>query len=166
MLIKDAARNDARSVLMEHWDSDTFPVEPVAIAQKLGAKVFLADMDESGMIIQKDGGPVEIFLSHHESPLRRRFTCAHEIGHLVDRQRRRDTDYSFVDRRSGRADNAFEWYADHFAANLLMPQDEVERLQDLEYPLEQMADHFGVSHSAMRVRLRLLNQDVNARQPA
>lgn len=157
VLIKDLARKEATDVLDKHWRG-TFPVDVFAVAQSLGADVFTADIadDLSGFITRKDGGQVEIYLNRYESPLRQRFTCAHELGHLVDRRNRKDDDYSFISKRHGRADNAFEWYADHFAANLLMPQSEVERLEDLRWNTTEMAERFGVSIGAMEVRRRHL----------
>jgi Zn-dependent peptidase ImmA (M78 family) len=78
---------------------------------------------------------------------------AHEIGHYVKRSAGPE-DYEYVDRRdtlSSRGSDPDEVYANAFAANLLMPKDEVERFKS-RTPLE-LAHYFGVSPEAMSYRL-------------
>lgn len=158
MLIKDKAQKEAELVRRKYWDG-TYPVDPIAIARKMKVSSYLSqEMDDiSGMIIKHDGKPAEIFLNDFESKARQRFTCAHEVGHLVERHSSGDDEYSFADQRNGRADNVHEWYADHFAANLLMPQAEFERMVEEEgATLPELVEHFGVSRSAILTRARLL----------
>jgi len=159
-LIKDVAHEDAQKILDDYWDG-LYPVDPVAIANNIGIQVWDADLpiDISGQLV-KDGPLTlgQIHLNRHEMDVRRRFTCAHEIGHWMDRQHHEDQEYSFVDYRdaSKKPDNAVEWYADHFAANLLMPTDEFTRLRSRGSSIIQLAEFFFVSTAAVRVRLRSL----------
>lgn len=159
-LIKDVAHEDAQKILDDFWDGE-YPVDPVRIAHRMGIGVWEADLDEdvSGWLVRDDESRLgKICLNRNEMEVRRRFTCAHEIGHWVDRKFHQDDEYSFVDYRdaSKKPDDATEWYADHFAANLLMPTDEFTELYDIDFTNRELADYFAVSPAAVRVRLRSL----------
>lgn len=162
MLVKDKAQIDAEAVRRKHWDG-TFPVDPIVIASGMKVTSYLSQGmgDDSGLIIKRDGQRAKIYLNAFESKARQRFTCAHEIGHLVERRQNGDDEYSFTDKRSGVAKDAHEWYADHFAANLLMPQAEFERMvEDRGAGIGELVDHFGVSRSAVATRARSLGMRV------
>jgi Zn-dependent peptidase ImmA (M78 family) len=156
-LIKDVARRAAEELLAEHWD-DRLPVDPIRISHALGMTVWLADLpdNESGRIVKVAGQKADIYLNKEEPAPRQAFTCAHELGHWVERKGNADDDYSFVDRRGDKASDPHEWFADHFAENLLMPTkrflqaiDEGARMWDLEAK-------FGVSRWAAETRVRHL----------
>ena len=157
-LVKDQAREDAEQVLLGYWD-DGYPVDPVEIAQGLGIKVWTARLpsDVAGELVQEAGKPAEIYLNENDSDVRQTFTCAHEVGHYWERSQRNDKEYSFVDRR-GEAppSDPHEWYADHFAANLLMPEDEFRRKVEAGYTPAKLASHFAVSRQAVATRMRSL----------
>ena len=158
MLIKDKAQIDAEDARRRYW-GETFPVDPIVIASRMKVASYLSQGmgDDSGLIIKRDGQRAKIYLNAFESKARQRFTCAHEIGHLVERRQNGDDEYSFTDKRSGTAKTAHEWYADHFAANLLMPQAEFERMvEERGASLRELVDYFGVSRSAVATRARLL----------
>ncbi|QCQ91728.1 ImmA/IrrE family metallo-endopeptidase [Rhodococcus sp. SGAir0479] len=160
MLIKDAAREAAEDALATHWKGQPFPVDPFAIAEKMGIRASLRslDPDTSGMIIARLRTQPEIFVEASDTWPRQRFTCAHELGHFVERTQSAGDlreGFAFVDRRTSKTD-IHEFYANEFAANLLMPADEVRRLEAEGMTLIRMAGHFGVSVPAMEVRLRRL----------
>lgn len=157
--IKESAQGAAAAILDYLWEDRGFPVDPFEIAAKLGIHVEFAPLENgiSGMILVEEGKTPQILIEVTDSPSRQRFTCAHEIGHFVERTDRIDAprEFAFVDRRGAEYD-AHEYYADEFAGNLLMPEAEVQRLvDDQQHPLV-MARHFGVSNPAMNVRLRIL----------
>ena len=122
--IRTKARRDAERVLSETWSPNVIPVQPVNIARALGLGVFSAELgdDAWGMLVGSSGG-VDIYLDRDQPWNRFRFSCAHEIGHFIDRGEDLASDQAFVDKRSdedrGRAD---EIYANEFAASLLMPE--------------------------------------------
>lgn len=158
MLIKDLAQIDAENVRREYWDG-IFPVDPIVIAQRMGVDTYMADNlgDTSGVIMRPPGKEVAICINQFESKARQRFICAHEIGHYVERRRDKDDSYTFQDKRSDRDDTPHEWYADFFAANLLMPQAVFEELVEVHgATCDELVDYFGVSISAVRTRARLL----------
>ncbi|CAN02292.1 ImmA/IrrE family metallo-endopeptidase [Clavibacter michiganensis] len=156
-LVKDIAREAAETVLREHWDGK-YPVDPVRIANSLGMKVYLANLaeNESGLIVKLPGQSAEIHINRTEPDARQSFTCAHELGHWIERGQQQDNEYSFVDRRDSRAMDAHEWYAEHFAANLLMPARDFIEVYDEGYTDSTLAKYFGVSPAAARSRMRNL----------
>ena len=157
VLIKDLAQIDAENVRREYWDG-IFPVDPIVIARRMGVTPYLSRLgDTSGLIVRPINKQAKIYVNQFESKARQRFTCAHEIGHYVERARNRDDAYTFRDRRAGKADTPHEWYADFFAANLLMPQAVFEELVEVYgATCDELVGYFGVSISAVRTRARLL----------
>jgi Zn-dependent peptidase ImmA (M78 family) len=158
-LVVDVAREAAEAVIAAHWHPDKFPVDVEAIAEKMGLRIehtFLRG-GVSGMIrVRPDEDPT-IYVNAGESPLRQRFTIAHEIGHFVERSNQGQDDFAFIDERGGKYD-LHEFYADEFAGNLLMPAHEIARLRDEGYTPVQMAAHFGVSVPALNMRLERLQK--------
>lgn len=156
------AQSAARSLLQTVWGERGFPVDPIWIANQLGIKVIHAKLDPavSGAIIKDAGKDPVIVLSETDSKVRRRFTCAHELGHYAQRVTQGDVDqYDFVDLRGPDAASGSspdERFANQFAACLLMPEEEVRRLHDDGVPAVAMAAHFGVSGEAMSIRLNRL----------
>lgn len=77
----------ARAIFDEPWDG-SFPVDPIVIADQLGIRVLAEDLpsDISGALIKRLGqDPTIIVLNKRDSRNRKRFTCAHEIGHYIHR---------------------------------------------------------------------------------
>lgn len=152
---------DASELLNVLWRGKSHPVDPVQIARDLGLNVVEADLPEnvSGALIKDTDKDPVIFLSKSDSNNRKRFTCAHEIGHYVYRLANNGSHYEYVDLRddsSSRGDNNEEIYANQFAANLLMPAKAVKRLHSQGLPIFLIAQHFGVSDDAIRFRLKNL----------
>ncbi|WIE54197.1 ImmA/IrrE family metallo-endopeptidase [Curtobacterium sp. MCBD17_003] len=163
-LVKDVARAAAQRALDDYWDG-TIPVNPARIAMDLGMNVYRAYLaeDQSGMIRKLENEPAEIFLNANEPPLRQNFTCAHELGHWFERRSQSDEEYSFVDHRNATPNDAHEWFAEHFAANLLMPTREFITAADRGLSVAELSDYFVVSQPAIRNRLRALNMPYGGR---
>jgi Zn-dependent peptidase ImmA (M78 family) len=158
------AENDARQILKTVWAPDgegasvQLPVDPFVIAQKLGIKAYAAGLAEgiSGMLVKRAGEDPEIYVHASDSPNRRRFTCAHELGHYYKRSATGDTDYEYVEHRdllTSQGNDPDEIYANKFAASLLMPREEVVRRCEEGHGVPTLAYEFGVSEDAMRFRL-------------
>ncbi len=157
MLVKDKAAADAAEVLETYWAPGRFPVDASRIAHRMGMSVELRRLREgiSGMLRVEPWAVPEIFVDTTDVEPRQRFTIAHEIGHYVERTSSGANDFNFVDKRGGQYD-VHEFYADEFAANLLMPADEIERMRGKGAGLVRLAGYFGVSLPAMKLRLRRL----------
>lgn len=166
MLLFEDARMRARDYLAH------FPLERngmnglVSLASTLGARVDFRPLDSSvsGVVVKHDDGQPVIYINELEPEVRQRFTLAHEIGHLVERQYLgRDEEYSFIDYRDSTHYDLHEFYADEFAGALLMPTREFERMLKDKGEFAT-AVHFGVSQPAVKKRAERLkkNPDIAA----
>lgn len=161
----------ARQTLVDHG-LFSFPVNPVVLAKRLGARVVHAVFSEpkySGLVAKRDNN-VTILVKDSDAPVRKRFTVAHEIGHSILHLHDAsgeiiDTDADFF-RGAESAGTPWtvrrsqEYEANLFAAALLMPAELVrEAWMDLpskDRGVETMAEIFQVSSEAMGYRLDTL----------
>ena len=130
------------------------PVDVEAVASQLGISVIrAADLLEDGRLISEDGR-ASIITRRGLSAERRRFTIAHEIGHLImfdDRSKP-------VSRRRRGDSNDTERRCDQIAAALLLPHDWVKSefaVRDHVFAtLRDLARIAQVSMAAALVRLQ------------
>lgn len=151
----------ASDLIQSIWAEKSFPIDPVQIARELGIDIVEANLPEnvSGALIKDVGKDPIILLSKSDSKNRKRFSCAHELGHYAYRSTNNGDHYEYIDFRdqlSSIGSNPEEIYANQFAASLLMPSNEVRRLNEKKTPSILMAQYFGVSDDAMRFRLKNL----------
>ena len=155
-----ARADEAAERLLREFGIDKAPIQPNAIAEGLGAIVVTQELepDVSGMLVRESDGLI-IGVNKHHAPVRRRFTIAHELGHLELHRGRvliLDTPVR-VDFRDG-ASSREESEANRFAAALLMPQEMVVRAaaaasRDPDELIKSLAREFRVSPAAMGYRL-------------
>jgi hypothetical protein len=131
------------------------PVPVEAIAEDLcGLVVEQADgLDVSGLLIPAER---RIFLNAAESPQRRRFTLAHELGHWVCQCLEGATASRYCRAEEVGLDvssKALEREANVFAAELLMPENGVRDRWSRAASTDELARWFGVSAEAMSWRL-------------
>lgn len=111
-----------------------------------------------------NGDQMIVTVNSSESEKRKRFTIAHEIGHLLlhaDQALNIDVNPISLNRdmQSSAGENWREIEANYFAASLLMPTEDVltsfEKWKNLEEDdcLQKMASRYGVSLQAMSIRL-------------
>jgi len=139
------------------WDG-SLPIDPVRIARQLNIEVFndkdLVGSSNSGRCVVTESGDRVIIVNPSDSVQRQRFTVAHELGHaLFDEQgdyERSEKKYNLENYRKNEAK------MNRFAASLIMPEDSVRSAYALGKDLKEMADLFGVSQIAMRIRLERL----------
>jgi Zn-dependent peptidase ImmA (M78 family) len=140
----------------------SLPVDPFFICAELGIDVHIVKMpdDVSGMIVKSPHEDAKIFIAASDSAGRQRFTCAHELGHFIDRiDVAHDNDFSFRDLRSGGKYDLHEFFADEFAGALLMPAVDVDHFRQCGFSATEMAVKFGVSPTAVVKRLNRLERD-------
>jgi Zn-dependent peptidase ImmA (M78 family) len=136
------------------------PVDPFRIASAMGVDVYAAEIPgrASGFTEYGSQGPV-IYINAADSKLRQRFTCAHELGHIVaDRKNALPMSELKGKRRhrdevSTYGSDPAEIYANRFAAALLMPKETVEGLSATGMTVEELARRLRVSVQAMQYRL-------------
>lgn len=164
MMIRRKAELAAQDILTRTWlDADTYmtiPVDPVTIAKRLGVDVVETQLDPhvSGAIVKRPGEDPIIYLDRRDSNNRKRFTCAHELGHFV--QQDQQEEFGYLDYRgpiSSEGSNKAEIYSNAFAAQLLMPDWAVREIwPKAGSTVAGIAAQFGVSSEAMGHRLENL----------
>ncbi len=119
------------------------------------------ESDLAGMLLVDDHSSIIVVNSHHHE-LRQRFTLAHELGHFLLHRRSGDAIFH-RDEKSAQGTNRAEMDANAFAAELLMPSEEVrKRASELNVdilfnnPVSDLAREFEVSSQAMGIRLQQL----------
>jgi len=131
----------------------------VSIAKGLGFTVYNASFDNNKIAgkVVSDENEKSIYINKSDTPERKRFTVAHEIGHIVLHHPLDDSPFSKVDYRG--ANNTFdrkEWEANRFAAALLMPEEEARRVWRKTHDVDDFAEAMGVSKLAGAIRLEVL----------
>jgi Zn-dependent peptidase ImmA (M78 family) len=149
----------AEQLLDRIWDRSRFPVDPVWIARQLGLDVVDAQLGNniSGALIKEPGKDPVIMLDQADSKTRKRFSCAHELGHYVRRSDQESIEYiDFRGPDASLGSDPEEIFANQFAACLLMPRSEIARLHKNKIPTFIMASQLGVSGAALGHRLKNL----------
>ncbi len=150
------------------------PIPVVAVAKDLGIDIFETPdfaHHESGSI-KKEGNTFVIYLNTNDSIERKRFTIAHEIGHFLLHKNYLDKGKELVDESKQptpgvvlkRAINddmdlekrKMEVQANRFAAELLMPEEMFKKVWNESIVIEEIAEAFNVSPSAVTVRAKEL----------
>lgn len=136
MSVIDIAREAAESIRAAYWPH-ALPVRPEMIARRLSIAVTKTQLpdDYLGLLVKRPGEKAQIFLDASESEQRNTVTCAHELGHFVERTVIRATpakDYGFVETRHRLVRDIHEDFADAFALALLMPDSYLESQQTLD----------------------------------
>jgi hypothetical protein len=154
----------AIEVIKTHLVNDegllTVPIDPLALAGKLGISVALASLDPGvgGLISKKQGdAQPSIFLNRDDHENRRKFTCAHELGHYY--RNGNQEAFGYVDRRddlSATGMDPDERWANAFAAELIMPAYVVRKWFSEGWSLSRLTREFAVSEQAMKIRLSTL----------
>jgi Zn-dependent peptidase ImmA (M78 family) len=136
------------------------PVDPIAIAQAIGIRVLQGELDRDtfGGLVMEPGEEPQIYMNELDLLVRRRLTCAIELGYYVRCSARTDR-YSRVGLRSDRPDperDPESVYAEHFAACLLVPEREARLMVELGLDELEMALRFQVSREIIQLRVREL----------
>lgn len=154
--IKIEAANDADKLVKATWFSG-IPVDPIAIARRSGVNVVYAPLDEEtlGAFLKRPNEVPTILINERDHENRKRFTCAHELGHY-NRRKGEEGEFHTIDLRSplsSTGSDPEEIYANEFAASLLMPADDLKIFLQFGLSDEELADRFKVSREAMEYRI-------------
>lgn len=151
------------------------PIDLNKVADLVNANIEIAPLKEgiSGFAYQKNGMRFIGVNNFGESEERQRFTLAHELGHLfLHRDYSLSYDKGIMMLRnvhSSTGTDAKEIEANRFAAELLMPEEElrsdIAKLPSIDFMVDsdatrkcikQLADKYQVSPRAMNVRITTL----------
>lgn len=129
--------------------------DPYVIAKGIGVDVrMVKDRNWSGAV-KFSGDEATIWLNETESASRRRFTLAHELGHLMLHARASEGMFRDVTFRG----DPQEREANEFAGDLVMPGWAIRRYGGLlNFDRKSMAIKFGVSEDALTVRLAIMGE--------
>jgi len=162
--------DDIREVLGQN----SIPIDPEKVVIEILGGQIIEKIDlefDTDAIIRKsdDGQTFIIEINPDQSDLRRRFTLAHELGHLflhmnyADESKWRELDHWEDTLYARQARNETEYEANEFAAAFLMPKEKFKEIandnktEDGEaYRLKPIAEKFKVSIDAVRNRGRWL----------
>lgn len=140
------------------------------------------DGQASGAIVREKGEENwKIYVRTEDGSRRKRFTVAHEVGHFLSYQHG-GRSRAYIDQHGSIIDRAImmrsselskdpqvwemEMEANELAGEMLMPEADVRSYVEEGKSIEQLADHFGVSESAVTVRLLNLGfQIIEGRLP-
>lgn len=118
------------------------------------------DSEQCGWLATRDGGRFYIAVNRRHSETRRRFTAAHELGHLFLHCRILTSNTCFDCRIRFDDDDLRERQANAFAAEFLMPRRLVYTMLDTGHrSITSLAREFKVSKEAMHWRLQTLRVD-------
>lgn len=135
-----------------------------ALVKKLGGEVRYKDFwggeeSDSGSTVISGEGNFVIYIAKQTSYERDRFTIAHELGHYV-------LHYLWANRNGGSVkamkasrygSDRTEWEANWFAAAFLMPEQPfIDFFNEVDGDITLIAERFGVSSTAARIRAQAL----------
>jgi hypothetical protein len=156
--------HDAWDLVQRIWLREpariALPVDPFAISDRLGIKVWRADEmspDISG-VLRKEGDfkNPQIFLNEADPRERRRFTCAHALGHYTwNSEIGREGPWEIVEGHDffgAELRDVEEVYATEFALEMLIPWAALVEISGGP-PIASLAERFGVPADVMRFRL-------------
>jgi hypothetical protein len=155
---------DAWDLVQRVWIEEPglimLPVDPFEISRRLGIEVWSDDElppDVSGVIRKEaDFKDPEIFLNEIDINNRRRFTCAHSLGHYTRNvEIGRFGVWEFVEGRDffgAELRDAEETYATEFATEMLMPRVVFREITD-KPTVASLAKMFGVTADVVQFRL-------------
>ena len=140
-------------------------VDIAYIVRKQGYEVFIDDDLEDDISGFVDHNNKEVVLNANETPERRRFTLAHELGHIIlnaNDNQIQHTDNITNNQLDIYASEPNEVEANYFAGCILMPKNvfirEFNSIKgDIDYKIQKLAYYFGVSKLAVNVRANVLN---------
>lgn len=157
-------KSPAEGVISKYWTDNTIPIDPIRIASKMGVSVMAkANLETSGHYDPPQAQTDDPLITYNplESPVRQRFTIAHELGHHV-------LNHGVGDRVAPAnftmtSSDPKEVAANQFAAELLMPGNFVRAVVEVQKirSLKELAKIFNVSTAAMGYRLRELGYAIS-----
>lgn len=163
--ISDMAENIALK-LGYHYGGDIEKIVKDLGGKILYQDIFDLDSSDSGSIVINNPTDFEITLALHTSKERDRFTIAHELGHYFlhyllynfnNQANSGNKKFKASRYGSGKTETEAHW----FAASFLMPEESFkEEFHKLDGNYIELAEKFGVSLSACKVRAESLNLSV------
>lgn len=151
--------NLAKAKAREVWETigeSKIPIKINDIVKALGIPVCEKDLEISGSASLHSDGIFYISYKKNMSEERKRFTVAHEIGHILLEH------ITFSGASSQNSSNSQEKEADCFAGSLLIPIDDLKKyMKNKDKRIEDIMNRYWVSKSTAGIAIksnRLLNK--------
>lgn len=162
------------TAILRNYFQVPIPVDPSIIVTKLGGKVEDKDIEEDreARLLKTSATSFTIEIKIGTSHNRRKFSIAHELGHLflhwgfltdIGREKWNHVNVNEESAMYRYGYSKEEKEANDFAGSLLMPKYEFIRVAEQNYDetnnvykLKPISDHFKVSIDAVRIRGRYL----------
>jgi len=156
--------NRAKEILQKHG-LFSIPIDPVLLANKEGIIIHNAIFSDDGIsgMVAKRGASITMLVNQSDSPARKRFSIAHELGHhflhlmedgeLVTRKTDLFRGYGGESVKTSDPDKRKEVEANQFAAAILMPEELVKKEFEKKPDVVSLAVTFNVSEEAIGIRL-------------
>ena len=135
----------ATDILDRHWDM-TLPVTLTAVAYSMGVSIRFDPCMESGTVASDEKGTPVVFLNPRDTAVQQRFATGRALGEIV------------LSERAGEGDPSLS-EMECFAAEMILPRKAVTLYATNRMPISQMAALFGVTDTAMRIRLGRMGFD-------
>lgn len=162
---EEDAREAALSILENHWAKQdgiiNFPVDPVAIARRVGLEVLISELkdDISGILIKRaETDTPRIYLNSKAEEQKQRYTCAHQLGRYIHNGQAlaEKNSFAFVDQTSVHKkvpERTSDLWPSQFASELLMPAAAVRTLWAQGQSMPRIAKVLGVTQATARIRV-------------
>jgi len=152
---------DEREVLdlivnkLQFRDGESIDIE--SLIGHFGIKLEFRPMESqvSGML-KKEGEHWIITINALHGIKRQRFTMAHEFAHFILHREKQSKFEDIVFFRSSTKDS-IEYAANRFAADILMPTEEIKLLKETK-GIEELAEIYNVSTLAMDYKLKTIEE--------
>lgn len=152
--------NKVLNEIKEKTKEISFPIDPYKLLSDANVIIKMSDFEGlEGIILRDEDGIVAVGINNNRPFTRQRFTAAHEYCHFIKDLGKEN--YNQI-RCIESDDSPIEKYADEFAANLLMPKEEIickfnlYKNDSKEISLDDIlfiSEYFGVSFTACLIRL-------------
>jgi len=117
--------NEAYRIQCEQ--SNLYPLDVIRVCELYGAKYHEDNLPSKidGIYIVSNKNTPHIIINKKNSVNRKRFSCSHEIGHLLLANMGYSKEAVFLDTFQDISTNPAERLCNQFAANLLMPEKQI-----------------------------------------
>lgn len=132
------ARSEGFNLWKKHGGG-TVPFDPVQIIQSLGIHLKEEELTMDGVSRVDANGLMFIMYKKNCAPVRKRFTLAHELGHII-------LEHVNIGSSSQHSTNSQEIEANHFANALLVPADDLKKFMKQSFrQLHDVQQRYDVS---------------------
>ena len=153
----EASAKELLSSAYKEIDESIVPIDVREVLDHYTIPLKFVEFKDRGLAGAFESTPKAIYVNSEDSFSRKTFTIAHELGHMILHQNKKQELFYRLDiARIAEEDKQEEQEANWFAASLLMPENILRKYWSLTTDTEKLAKIFGTSPSAVYFRLKNL----------